>query len=158
MCNYVDARGFEIVDEEHLKSYGSIEEVIMPLRGTKHAAGYDFFLPFDTTIKPGETKLVWSDIKAFMGKDEVLKIYPRSSVAIKKGVIIKNIVGIIDNDYYNNSSNDGNIGICLVNTGDETQIFTKGTAICQAIFQKFLESANCNSDDVRTGGLGSTTK
>jgi dUTP pyrophosphatase len=151
-------RGFEIVDKQHLKSYTYMHDVIMPKRGTKNSAGYDFFLPCDIHMPPKTSIIVWSDVKAYMLSNEVLEIYPRSSVAIKKKVRITNVVGIIDSDYYNNIDNDGNIGLALYNFGDEVQEFTKGTAIAQCIFKNFLISDNCNTEDERIGGLGSTNK
>jgi len=151
-------RGFEPVKKEYLKSYKNCDDVIMPLRGTSKSAGYDFHLPNDVTIPAGGSYLCWSDIKAYMCGNEVLEIYPRSSIAIKKDIIIKNTVGIIDTDYYNNIKNDGNIGLFLKNIGEKEQTFKKGEAIAQAIFKSFLISDNCNSNDTRIGGVGSTSK
>ena len=61
-------------------------------------------------------------------------------------------------DYYNNPKNEGNIGICLKNTGDEDVIIKYGDAIGQVIFLPYLVSDNCNTDNDRVGGIGSTTK
>jgi len=157
-CIQLKTRGFEIVDKQHLKSYEYLHDVIMPLRGTKNSAGYDLFLPYDLYMPPRKDIVVWSDVKAYMLPNEVLEIYPRSSIAIKRKVRITNVVGIIDSDYYNNISNDGNIGLALYNFGDEAQEFIKGTAIAQCIFKNFLISDNCNTDIERTGGVGSTSK
>ena len=151
-------RGFEIVSSDHLKSYNNVEDVIFPMRGTKGSAGYDFYLPYDIVIKPKESIIVWSDIKSYMLNNEMLCVYPRSSVAIKRKIRITNIVGIIDSDYYNNPKNDGNIGLSLFNFGKEEQTFKKGEAIAQAIFQTYLIADNCNSDNCRIGGMGSTNK
>ena len=151
-------RGFEPVVKEHLKSYKKINDVILPLRGTKQSAGYDFFLPKDIMILGKQGMLIWSDVKAYMQHGEVFEIYPRSSIAIKYNIRIKNIVGIIDADYYSNIDNDGNIGLFLWNFGNEIQKFKKGEAICQGIFKSFLESDNCNNDVKRIGGVGSTSK
>jgi len=151
-------RGFEVVAKDYLKAYSVCEEVTLPLRGTAKSAGYDFFLPTDVEILPGEGAFIWTDVKAYMLDDEVLEIYPRSSLANKNEIRIKNIVGIIDSDYYSNVKNDGNIGIFLWNFGDRTRVFNKGDAVVQGIFKKFLESDNCNSDVTRVGGSGSTDK
>lgn len=151
-------RGFEPVVEKHLKCNTDVNNIIWPLRGTSTSAGYDFFAPCDFFIKPKEGVLLWTDVKAYMQSDEVLELYPRSSVGIKRNISLKNTVGIIDSDYYSNESNDGNIGMFLWNYGTETQFFERGEAIIQGIFKKFLESDNCNSDTTRLGGIGSTNK
>lgn len=145
-------RGFEVVSDWARKN----EEVYMPVRKTKYSAGYDFLAPFDIKITPGTEYFFWSDIKAYMLGDEVLALYPRASTGIKKNIMLKNTVGIIDADYYKNKKNDGNIGFSLYNYGDTPAIFEAGQGVAQAIFQKYLIADNCNTDEVRKGGIGST--
>jgi len=148
------SRGFEIVDTSFRKN----DRAILPLRKTKRSAGYDFMLPYSVVIGPKESLIIWSDIKAYMLPDEVLQIYPRSSSAIKNDIIIKNIVGIVDSDYYSNQDNDGNIGLFLSNVGTETRYLSEGDGIAQGIFIKYLVADNCNCNDTRIGGVGSTNK
>lgn len=149
-------RCFESVEEEMLKSYSNVEDVIMPLRATKHSSGYDFFAPFDFILGPDETKVIWSDVKAFMQDQEELLIFIRSSVGIIKGVQLGNSVGKIDSDYYSNPKNDGNIGIALRNTTNTVMSFKKGDGLMQGTFYNFLVADNCNSVVMREGGIGST--
>ena len=152
-------RGFEPVTLQHLKSYANPENVILPLRGSSKSAGYDIFALGDIAILPGEYYFFWSDIKAYMQEGEVLKIYPRSSTGIKKNVRIKNTVGVIDMDYYQNAKNDGNIGISLHNfDSNVTAKWKRGEGVVQVVFEPFLESDNCNTDNTRIGGIGSTNK
>jgi len=145
-------RGFELVSQNNrIGDYAKL-----PVRGSKDSAGYDFFLPETVILEPGESKLIFSNIKTYMNKGEVLKIYIRSSIGIKKGVILKNLTAIIDKDYHNNPSNEGNIGLPLKNISDKTVVLNQGERIAQGIFEPFLESDNCNSNDERKGGIGST--
>jgi len=85
-------RGFEIVSDEHRKH----ENVQLPLRGSEDSAGYDFYSNETHIIEPGDQKVFWTDIKAYMQKGEVLKIYVRSSIGIKKGLRLANQTGVID--------------------------------------------------------------
>jgi len=152
-------RGFEEVVKDQRKVFTKKDDVIiMPQRGTQHSAGYDIFAARDLELFPGEGAFFWTDVKVYMQEDEVFEIYPRSSFGIKRDLIIKNTVGIIDSDYYSNIDNDGNIGIFLWNFGYKTQYIEKGEAVAQGIFKKFLISDNCNTEVVRTGGTGSTDK
>ena len=144
-------RGFEKVEKTNLKQ----EEIILPKRSTVFSAGYDFYSPIDCVIGSGEQKSIPSGVKAYMLSDEVLKIYPRSSMGVKKHLILPNTVGIIDSDYYNNPSNEGHIMIFLYNYGNTPQVVHKGDKIAQGIFQKFLISDDV-PDDSRAGGIGST--
>ena len=148
-------RGFEIVSPEFRKNS---EEIIMPLRKTKFSAGYDFIVCKDVTIEPKSSYMFWSDIKAYMLDDEVLEMYIRSSLAINNNLRLSNFVPIIDKDYYNNSKNDGNIGISVYNDSVLPFNIKRGEAIAQGIFKKYLVADNCNSEEIRTGGIGSTNK
>jgi len=149
-------RGFEPVVEQQLKTYNKSEEVILPLRGTKTSAGYDFVTPNDIEIMPNDGVVIWTDVKSYMLDNEVLELYPRGSTGNKCFIRMKNTVGIVDSDYYSNVKNDGNIGLFLWNFGKKVQSFSAGDAIVQGIFKKFLESDNCNTKVERTGGHGST--
>ncbi|MFW5892703.1 MAG: dUTP diphosphatase [Bacillota bacterium] len=141
-------RGFEIA-----KGY---EDVNLPKRSTKGSAGYDFELLRPLTLKPGEIKLGITGVKAYMNEDEVLKLYPRSSLPKKYGVTIPNNVGIIDSDYYGNIDNDGAIFIQLYNFTEETVTIEKGTRVAQGIFHKYLRANDDVATTVRNGGFGST--
>lgn len=147
-------RGFEIVDDEFLKENGS---AILPVRGDRRSAGYDFFIPVEVTIEPKSSKLVWTNIKAYMQEDEVLQLHVRSSIGIKKGLRLKNVTGIIDSSYYNSIDENGNIGICLYNPTNETITLKSGERVAQGIFQKYLVADNDTYlNETRTGGIGST--
>lgn len=147
-------RGFEIVDNAFRKFPNA--EIILPTRGSKYSAGYDFYSNENITILPGEQHAFWTDVKAYMQDDEVLTLHVRSSIGIKKQLMFGNAVGIIDFDYYKNMQNDGNCCICLVNRGSRSVDIEKGERIAQGIFVKFLEADNIISKEERIGGIGST--
>lgn len=154
-ANPVKIRGFEVVADEHRKH--SYTDILLPKRGTKHSAGYDFYLPETVTIAPRESVLIWTDVKAYMLEDEVLKMHIRSSIGTKLGLVLKNGTGIIDSDYYSNVDNDGNIGICLKNTNHSQEVtLMKGERIAQGIFEKYLIADDDLADSEREGGFGST--
>lgn len=152
----VKTRGFEEVEEKHKKIQNV--ETILPTRGSQLSAGYDFYSKEETVILPGNKHIFWTDVKAYMMKDEVLEIYVRSSIGIKKGLVLANGTGIIDSDYHNNPDNDGNIGICLRNESDEAQSIMVGERIAQGIFKNYLVADNVSETQKRTGGIGSTDK
>lgn len=144
-------RGFEVV------SYYKDKDIIIPRRSTKNSAGYDFFVAKHTLIKSKEIVLVETGIKAYMEDDEVLQIYARSSLSIKKGLMLPNSVGIIDSDYYNNDKNEGHIFISMYNFSNQDVLLKKGEKFAQGIFVKYLISENeIEPNDTRKGGFGST--
>lgn len=143
------SRGFEII-----QGYDGTPR--LPERATKHSAGYDFFAARDLLIPPHKVAVAWTGIKAFMPPDEVLKIYNRSSNAVKKGLVLSNGVGIVDADYYNNPSNEGDIGFSFWNITDEIVYIRKGEKLGQGVFETFQLADNDISGGERTGGYGST--
>lgn len=146
-------RGFEVVVDEKRKTTG---EVTLPTRGSSTAMAYDFYANDYYTAHPNEVVKVWIDVKAYMQENECLILNVRSSMGGK--FMLANTQGWIDQDYYSNESNDGNIGIFLKNISRETQYIKKGDRIGQGAFFNFLVADNGNTDAIRTGGFGSTNK
>lgn len=146
-------RGFEIVTDEKRKTVG---EIVLPTAGSSRAMAYDFYSPNDCHVAPNAIVKIWTDVKSYMLDDECLILNVRSSMGGK--FMLANTQGWIDMDYYSNKDNDGNIGIFLKNISDEEQIIHKGDRIAQGAFFKYLPADNGNSDNIRTGGFGSTNK
>lgn len=146
----MDIRGFEVVSDFDDK------EINLPVRKTAESAGYDIECGEDVTINPGEVKLVATGLKAFMNYDEYLAIHIRSSIAMKRHLILANCTGIIDSDYYNNEENEGHILVGLYNLGTEPVSLEKGERVAQGIFCKYLLANEDNAKGIRTGGIGST--
>lgn len=149
------SRGFKIVSDEFRKHPNV--KIREPKRGTAKSAGYDICTPIDIVIAPhGVSDAIQTDIKAYMLDDEVLEIYPRSSLGFKNGLMLINTVGIIDSDYYNNPDNNGNIGFKLKNLTDNEVVIKSGERVIQGIFKKYLIADNDNAMGNRVGGIGST--
>ena len=148
-------RKFEQVKKEFRKY--TTENTKLPYRGTKTAVCYDFFAPADVTLPAGKITCVWTNVKACFEPDEGLFLATRSSYAAR-GILLANGVGIIENDYYENPSNDGNLGFLLYNINDTDYTIKKGEKVGQGYFAKFL---TCEGDapitTTRTGGFGSTS-
>lgn len=171
------SRGFEVVANEHRKHKVEeptkymdtkvevdgkkfyVPEIKLPTRADKRSAGYDFYCPIDVEILPAHKQLIFTDVKAYMQDDEVLELYIRSSLAIKKGLMLTNNVGIVDASYYNNEGNDGNIGIALVNTSGTSVKLKAGERIAQGMFKKYLIADEDNTQhEERIGGIGSSDR
>lgn len=160
-------RGFEVVKQEHRKHYEDATvagkkqrhyfDVMLPVRADSNSAGYDFFCPRDITLLPAQKMLVFTDVKAYMREDEVLMLYPRSSLGIKQGLMLSNTAGVIDASYYSNDGNDGNIGLALLNTSGRAIELKQGQRVIQGIFTKYLTVDEDNVlDESRKGGIGSS--
>ncbi len=146
-------RGFEVVIDEKRKTTG---DVTLPTRGTSKAMAYDFYANDDYIVQVGEVAKVWTDVKAYMRGNECLILNVRSSMGGK--FMLANTAGWIDSDYYANENNDGNIGVFLKNISCDTQVIKKGERIAQGAFFNFLVADNGNTDEIRSGGFGSSGK
>ena len=146
----MDIRGFEVITAYEDK------DIHLPTRKTTESAGYDLECAEAVTLAPGELKLIPTGIKAFMAYDEYLAIHIRSSMAIKRRLVLVNSTGIIDSDYYNNEDNEGHIMIAVLNYGTEPVHLEKGERVAQGIFSKYLITNDDDATGVRTGGIGST--
>lgn len=176
-------RGFEVVSKY------SGEKIILPKRATKNAAGYDFCAAEDFIVpsvwKKNFVKILWSrfhqkkltaddyveaqeelrpflvptGIKAYMQSNEFLLLANRSSNPLKRSLILPNGVGIVDADYYDNESNEGEIFFQLLNFGLKDLVIKKGERIGQGIFMPFLLAENEKEPLAqREGGFGSSGK
>ena len=149
-------RGFEIAKGFEDKG------INIPERKTKYSAAYDMEAAEDAVVpsfkKGMKPTLVSTGIKAYMQEDEVLYLFARSSGFSKKGIMLSNCTGVIDGDYYENESNDGNIMFSIINTKEEDLHIKKGDVIGQAVFSKYAVIDNDNASGTREGGFGSTGK
>jgi dUTP pyrophosphatase len=143
-------RGFEVVAKY---KDANIE---LPKRKTSGSAGYDFESAVTIEIEPNKIAFVSTGIKAYMPENEVLQMYPRSSLSFKKKLVKANSVGIIDSDYYNNPDNEGEIMLILYNFGEEKVLINKGERIAQGIFIQYLTIDDSETTVKRLGGFGST--
>lgn len=128
-----------------------------PTYATEFSAGADLCANETVTIEPGKFKLVGT---GYNGNHEDYKdcgavlIMARSSLSIKKGLILGNGVGLVDIDYLHEFK------AILFNATDEPVTVDKGERIVQLLPLAKNAIANVqgwiNNGDLRTGGFGST--
>jgi dUTP pyrophosphatase len=135
------------------------ERIELPKRATKGSAGYDFFSPLTFTLAPGKTIKIPTGIRVWIAEGWVLKCYPRSGLGFRYRLQMNNTVGIIDSDYYD-SDNEGHIFCKITNDSNEgkTVTVTEGMGFMQGIFVEYGITVDDHADEIRNGGLGSTTK
>lgn len=103
----------------------------MPDYATDGAAGLDLRACLDDPLEltPGQTRLVSSGIAVHMADPELAAvILPRSGLGHKKGIVLGNLVGLIDSDY------QGPVMISVWNRGHEVVILEPGDRIAQMVF------------------------
>ncbi|MCU6432995.1 dUTP diphosphatase [Undibacterium sp. Jales W-56] len=132
----------------------------LPAYGTPGSAGLDLRACIDTaiTIKPGETVLIPTGLAIHIGDPAyAAMILPRSGMGHKNGIVLGNLVGLIDSDY------QGQLMVSTWNRGQNEFTLQPMERLAQLIIVPVLQ-VGFNiveefSDSARgEGGFGSTGK
>ena len=130
----------------------------LPEYQTDGSAGVDLQACIDQTvsIQPGDTKLIPSGIAIHI-KDPNLAavLLPRSGLGHKKGLVLGNLVGLIDSDY------QGQVFISCWNRGSNQIDIEPGMRIAQMVFLpveqvNFNVVEDFNESERGSGGFGHT--
>ena len=135
----------------------SVPEVTIPQYMTTAAAGMDLHAALDgpLTLAPGQRILVPTGLAMAIPEGYEAQVRPRSGLAWRHGVTLVNAPGTIDADYR------GEIGVILINHGQDTVTIQPGERIAQMVFApviraQFIELTEL-PDTVRgDGGFGHT--
>lgn len=172
MKNYLEAVNGELLwtyaeAEEMAKSFDGdfielgmhTEGYIIPTYMTEKAVGADCFAGQDVTIQPGEIKAVPIGVKAkFDGEELGLFPFIRSSIPKKKGLMLANGVGVVEEDYHGNPDNDGNIGFMFFNFRSEPVTIKRFERIGQLVLLPIKRFDNAGRAGLERGASGSTGK
>jgi dUTP pyrophosphatase len=106
-------------------------ELPLPSYGTEGAAGLDLRACIDEhlTLAPGDTTLIPTGIAIHIGDRRLAAVLlPRSGLGHKHGIVLGNLVGLIDSDY------QGQILVSCWNRGHERFTIEPGDRIAQMVF------------------------
>jgi dUTP pyrophosphatase len=102
----------------------------MPAYGSHGAAGLDLraCLEAPLTLDPGDSKLVPSGIAIHLGDPGYAAlVLPRSGLGAKNGIVLGNLVGLIDSDY------QGQVMVSCWNRGQAAFTVEPGERIAQMV-------------------------
>ena len=129
----------------------------LPAYATAQSAGMDLLaaVQSEVTLGPGERRLVPSGLAIALPAGYEAQVRPRSGLALKHGVTCLNTPGTIDADYR------GEIGVILVNLGDQPFTVARGSRIAQLVVAAVARAAwrpvEMLEESARgDGGFGST--
>ncbi len=110
------------------------KDLPLPKYETELASGIDLYAAISKviTLKPGQHELIASGIKIKMSANLEGQIRPRSGLALKYGVTVLNAPGTIDADF------SGEIGIILINHGNENFLIKPKMRIAQLVFSPII--------------------
>ncbi|MCH7550615.1 MAG: dUTP diphosphatase [Proteobacteria bacterium] len=133
------------------------EDLALPAPATDISAGVDLMAAVTdpVVLEPGRRALIPTGIAIQLPGGFEAQVRPRSGLAAKHGVTILNSPGTIDADYR------GEIGVILINHGEEPFTVTRGMRIAQMVVQPVIgaqwrEVDGLDETDRGDGGFGST--
>jgi dUTP pyrophosphatase len=118
-----------MVSIQKLPGHGDIPH---PRYMTDHAAGMDIYAAVEgeETILPGDRKMIPTGLMVALPVGYEAEIRPRSGLALNHGVTLANAPGTIDADYR------GEIGIVMINHGDEPFVVRRGDRVAQMVVHR----------------------
>ena len=118
------------------------KEIPLPSHATEGSAGMDLRACIDQTItlNPGDTELIPTGVAIHIADPSLAAtILPRSGLGHKHGIVLGNLVGLIDSDY------QGQLFVSCWNRGDKTFNIEVGDRIAQLVFVPVVQ---CDFDVV----------
>lgn len=133
-------------------------EWAMPAYATEGSAGLDLRACVDQTLelKPGETALIPSGMAIHLDDPGLAAVLlPRSGLGHKQGLVLGNLVGLIDSDY------QGEVKISCWNRGHDAIEITPGQRIAQLVVVPVVQVGlkvveGFRASDRAEGGIGHT--
>ncbi|MGI4837153.1 MAG: dUTP diphosphatase [Janthinobacterium lividum] len=131
-------------------------EFPLPQHATPGSAGLDLraMLQQDTVLAPGQTLLIPTGLSVYIGDPGLAAlILPRSGLGHKHGIVLGNLVGLIDSDY------QGELMVSCWNRGQTAFNIVVGERIAQLVLvpvvQAYFELVETFDESQRgTGGFG----
>lgn len=134
---------------------GRAKDFPLPEYATPASAGVDLRASEARVIPPGGRALVPTGLRIALPEGYEAQVRPRSGLALKHGVTLPNSPGTIDADYR------GEIGVILMNLGQEPFIVEPGDRIAQMVVAPvarvaWSEAEALDATERGEGGFGST--
>lgn len=134
------------------------KEIPLPTYATSGSAGLDLraCLKEETVIDPHQTILIPTGLAIHIADPELAAvIVPRSGLGHKHGIVLGNLVGLIDSDY------QGELMVSCWNRSDSPYTVEVGARIAQLVFVPVVQAqfemvADFNESVRGVGGFGST--
>lgn len=130
---------------------------VVPVRGSKYAAGYDLSACIDANIAipPHQTIKIGTGLAFELPEGTFGAVYARSGIASREGLRPANCTGIIDSDYR------GEVIVALHNDSDQYRFIEPNERIAQLVVQPYIameleEVETLNTTERGAGGFGST--
>lgn len=132
-------------------------DLALPSYASQGASGMDIRASVEETVllKPGDIRRIPTGLAVSIPAGYEAQIRPRSGLALRHGIGMVNSPGTIDSDYR------GEIGIIVINWGQEPFPIRRGERLAQMVITKVYKADFIELDDLDTtprgaGGFGHT--
>ena len=132
------------------------KSLALPEYKTKGSVGFDLMAREEVIVKPLEVTQIPLNIVVKVPKGYGLFLFSRSSTPARKGLMVANSVGVIDQDYH---GEEDELKLAVLNFTKKKVVVEKGERICQGIFLKLAVpefSEVKKMANKSRGGFGST--
>jgi len=134
------------------------EEIALPDYATSGSAGLDLraCIDQDVVLEPRQTELIPTGLAIHIDDPSLAAVLlPRSGLGHKHGIVLGNLVGLIDSDY------QGQLFVSCWNRGQDAFTIKVGERIAQMVFVPVVQVAFEQVDEFTqtergTGGFGHT--
>lgn len=134
------------------------KEIPLPEYATTGSAGLDLRACIDEPleVKPGETHLVPTGMAIHIDDESMAAvILPRSGLGHKHGIVLGNLVGLIDSDY------QGQLFVSVWNRGQDTFTLNVADRMAQLVFVPVVQAQfdiveSFDESERAEGGFGHT--
>ena len=130
---------------------------VYPAYETEGSAGMDIraWLEVPVVIPPGGRALIPTGLYMEIEPGYEVQLRARSGLAIRHGICLANGIGTIDSDYR------GEVGVALINLGDEPFTVENGDRIAQMVIASYVRGEivpveSLTESERGAGGFGST--
>ncbi len=131
------------------------KDLPLPMYATQGSVGFDLYCREETEIAPRCIELIPANVIVQIPPGYMLMLTMRSSTPRRKGLLIPNGVGIIDQDYCGEGDE---LRVQVLNFREEAVTVKRGERIAQGIFIPIARVTWNEADEMGSGrgGFGST--
>jgi dUTP diphosphatase len=131
------------------------DDLPLPTYATAGSVGFDLLCREETEVAPRTVELIPSNVIVRIPAGYMLMLTLRSSTPLRKGLLIPNGVGIIDQDYCGEGDE---LRVQVFNFREEAVTVNRGERIAQGIFIPVMRVSWDEVDEMGQGrgGFGST--
>lgn len=135
----------KIIDRDFIEKFG------LPEYATEGSAGVDLRACIEDSmeVSPGCTELIPTGIAIHISDNQLAAtILPRSGLGHKHGLVLGNLVGLIDSDY------QGQLFVSCWNRSDTSYTIHRGDRIAQLVFVPVVQATFSIVDDFNSSQRG----